>query len=199
MRRWSVVKLGLNICFFPLSRRRSLLGCWCESVHHLFLPLRSLLEVRRPWKNQFVAEFSIFSDFPATANLPANDMSLMVDATWRTVDRIPLLHSHNMVGLEWSYRPIVKNVHTSTKRWKLSCLEQIVLVAWHNHTMYNLRQLFANIRIHTRNIAMLNKQPNQQAILGAKPPPKGSAAHSLLLPISLFQRIAPWFTIITSF
>ena len=46
--------------------------------------------------NQFVAEFS----FQATADLPANDIFLLVDGLSSSVGRTALLHSHNMVGLE---------------------------------------------------------------------------------------------------
>ena len=37
LRWWSVVKLGLNICFFLLSRCRCLLSCCCESITCFFL------------------------------------------------------------------------------------------------------------------------------------------------------------------
>ena len=36
LRRWYVVKLMLNICFFLLSRCRCLLGCCCESITCFF-------------------------------------------------------------------------------------------------------------------------------------------------------------------
>ena len=37
LRRWSVVKLGLNICLFLLSCCRCLLGCCCESITCFFI------------------------------------------------------------------------------------------------------------------------------------------------------------------
>ena len=37
LRRWSVVKSGLNICFFLLSCCRCLLGCCCESITCFFI------------------------------------------------------------------------------------------------------------------------------------------------------------------
>ena len=37
LRRWSVVKMGLNICFFLLSCCRFLLGCCCESITCFFI------------------------------------------------------------------------------------------------------------------------------------------------------------------
>ena len=119
-------------------------------------------------------------------------------AGWRTIDRTALLHSHNMVGLEWSSRAAYcLHFHTWTTWWKLSCLKQIVLVTWHksHHVQFETA-------LH------LHKGKHLEAYRGAKltnhhaGQSLGQSRHSrlhlrrtplksLLPPIALFQRIAP--------
>ena len=102
-----------------------------------------------------IRRWVFFSDFPPTADLLdglSTVLHCFIATTWLGSIEAPSI--------------MVKNVHTWTigLLWKLSCLKQIVLVAWHNHTVYKLRRLFTNIRINTKNIARLNKQSNQQGI-----------------------------------
>ena len=47
---------------------------------------------------ELIRRLVFFSDFPATADLPANDIFLHVDRL--SFDRTAVLHSHTMVGLE---------------------------------------------------------------------------------------------------
>ena len=49
--RWSVVKLGINICFSLLSRCRCLLGCCCEAITCFFLYGHSWTVIRGGKKN----------------------------------------------------------------------------------------------------------------------------------------------------
>ena len=96
-RRWSAAKLGLNICFFLLSRCRCLLSCFCQSITCFFLHSHwwSLWRFEEPEGINSSLRFL----FRHSGNCGTSSKRYF-PAGWRTVDMTAFLHYHQMVGIE---------------------------------------------------------------------------------------------------
>ena len=156
----------------------------------MFLPLRSFVEVWRTWRNQFVAEFS----FPTFRQQRIFKQTIF--SSWLTDCREDCFASWTHNGWARITLPAYcRHVHTRITWWKRSCLKQSVLVTWHNHAMHTLRQLFTNIRINTKNIAMPRKQSNEQGIAWPKAAIRGFSGSLHSAPDWLVSKnCTKWFT-----